>query len=216
MKSKIKYFLRHPLSFFITKILRLFPYFQFLYKTDDYQGKVSLGFWFNQKVLNIGKNREAYWPVHRTSDVVFPEKILVGVDAYPGIMGGCYIQGRGGIYIGDYTQVAPNVIIVSSNHDLYDTREHVDAPVRIGKYCWLAAGCKIMPGVVLGDHTIVGAGAVVTKSFPEGYCLIGGNPAKLLKVLEKKDFVEYSPKEKFRGYIKEEKFLDFRRKNLSI
>ena len=42
----------------------------------------------------------------------------------------------------------------------------------------------ILPGVELGEKTVVGAGAVVTKSFKEGHCVIGGNPAKLIKKLE--------------------------------
>ena len=41
----------------------------------------------------------------------------------------------------------------------------------------------ILPGVVLGDRTIVGAGSVVTKYFPEGNCVIAGNPAKVIKVI---------------------------------
>lgn len=43
----------------------------------------------------------------------------------------------------------------------------------------------ILPGVELGDHTIVGAGAIVTKSFPGGYCVIVGNPAKIVKNIER-------------------------------
>jgi acetyltransferase-like isoleucine patch superfamily enzyme len=42
----------------------------------------------------------------------------------------------------------------------------------------------ILPGVTLGDHTIVGAGSVVTKSFENGNCVIAGNPAKIIKNLE--------------------------------
>jgi len=44
-------------------------------------------------------------------------------------------------------------------------------------------GSIILPNVVIGDHTTVAAGAIVTKSFPEGYCIIGGNPAKIIKKL---------------------------------
>ena len=42
----------------------------------------------------------------------------------------------------------------------------------------------ILPGVTLGDNTIVGAGAVVTKSFPEGHCVIAGNPARKIKDID--------------------------------
>jgi acetyltransferase-like isoleucine patch superfamily enzyme len=46
-------------------------------------------------------------------------------------------------------------------------------------------GAVILPGVKLADFTIVGAGAIITKSFPEGYCIIAGNPARIIKHLNK-------------------------------
>jgi acetyltransferase-like isoleucine patch superfamily enzyme len=64
----------------------------------------------------------------------------------------------------------------------------------------------ILPGVVLGDHTIVGAGAVVTKSFPEGYCIIAGVPAKVIKTIDKDRVVNYRNKYEYYGYIPKEKF----------
>jgi acetyltransferase-like isoleucine patch superfamily enzyme len=214
--EKIKYLASNPFSFFITKIIRPIPYFGFLFKTVNYQCSVNFKFWFVQKVLNFGGNRYAYWPVHFTSQILDVENILVGVDAYPGIMRGCYIQGKGGIEIGDYTQIAPNVVIVSANHDVYDSRKHIEAKVTIGKYCWLSAGCKIMPGVTLGDFTIVGAGAVVTKSFPEGHCIIGGVPAKQIKELDKEKCIRYELEPKFYGYIAANKFEAYRKKYLKV
>lgn len=214
--EKIKYILLNPFSFVLTKIIRPFPYFSFLFQTVNYQCRVSFWFWLNQKILNKGGNKDAYWPVHYTSDVVDPYNILVGIDVSPGLMRGCYIQGKGGIEIGDYTQIASNVVIVSANHDVYDSRNHISAKVIIGKYCWLGAGCKIMPGVTLGDFTIVGAGAVVTKSFPEGYCILGGVPAKKIKDLEKEKCIHYELEPKFNGYIRSSKFEAYRKKHLSI
>lgn len=41
----------------------------------------------------------------------------------------------------------------------------------------------VLPGVSLGPHTVVGAGSVVTKSFPDGYCVVAGNPAKIIRRL---------------------------------
>ena len=55
----------------------------------------------------------------------------------------------------------------------------------IGQGCWIGMNSVILPGVVLGEKTIVGAGSVVTKSFLEGYCVIAGNPAKKIKDLNK-------------------------------
>ena len=48
----------------------------------------------------------------------------------------------------------------------------------------------LLPGTTLGDHTVVGAGAVVTKSFPDGYVVIAGNPAKVIRTLNKADCVD--------------------------
>ena len=172
--------------------------------------------WLKQKVFGIGGNKDVYWPVHPTSQVYDWENIYAGVDTCPGIMKGCYIQGKGGIYIGDYTQIAPNVVIVSANHDLYDTRKHILKKVSIGKYCWLGAGAKILLGVTLGDFTIVGAGAVVTKSFPEGYCVIVGNPARVVKELERDKCFHYELSPKFYGYLSEDQFIKLRKERLTV
>ncbi len=215
MVNKIKYFLRHPLQLPIVMVTKIFPTFNFIYDTTDYQNHVSFEFWFKQKILNRGGNKKAYWPVHYTSKVHDVENIIVGVDAYPGIMGGCYITGRGGLTIGDYTQIAPNVIIVTANHDVYDSRKHITAPVKIGKYCWIGGGAKIMPGVELGDWTIVGAGAVVTKSFADGYCVLGGVPAKKINELDKSKCIPFKNKIEYNGYIKSDKFEEYRKKNLN-
>jgi len=209
------YFLRKPWQIPIAIISRL-PFFSFIRKTYNYQNPISFEFWFKQKVLGLGGNKKVYWPVHSTSQVYDWENIYVGVDTCPGIMKGCYIQGKGGIYIGDYTQIAPNVIIVSANHDVYDTRKHVPKRVIIGKYCWLGAGAKIMPGVNLGDFTIVGAGAVVTKSFAEGHCVIAGNPARKIKELNPKKCIPYEYTTKFHGYLSESKFAIIRKKHPTI
>ena len=215
MNEKLKYFLRRPFQVFIVMVTRM-PYFRFIRDTADYQNTISFEFWFVQKILGIGGNKRAYWPVHWASQVTDVEKIIVGVDAYPGIMKGCYIQGKGTIEIGDYTQIAPNVSIISANHDLYDTRKHITAPVKIGKYCWIGAGANIMPGVTVGDWTIVGAGAVVTKSFSEGYCVIGGVPAREIKQLDKNSCVPFKNRIGYNGYIRSDRFNEYRKRNLKI
>lgn len=214
--KKLRYILEHPILWIANQIIKSFFKNSFFVKAINYQNYVSFDFWFIQKILNVGGNKNVYWPVHYTSKVVYPERILVGIDSSPGIMKGCYIQGQGGIDIGDHTQVAPNVVIVSSNHDLYDSRISIQKKVVIGKYCWLGAGCKIMPGVTLGDFTIVGAGAVVTKSFPDGHCILGGVPAKKIKDLEKERCIRYELEPKFYGYISEKNFEKYRNKHLNV
>ena len=121
------------------------------------------------------------------------------------------------IYIGDYTQIAPNVGIISANHELNDNRKHAaSGAIKIGKYCWIGMNAVILPGVELGDYTIVGAGSVVTKSFPEGYCVVAGNPARLVKKLDKDQCVEHKSEYEYNGYIPKDRFEAFRAKNLYV
>ena len=98
---------------------------------------------------------------------------------------GVYFQNfKGHIYLGQGTYIAPNVGIITTNHDLLDLRYHSEiSDVIIGDKCWLGMNSVILPGVVLGESTIVAAGAVVTKSFPQGKVVLAGIPAKIIKVL---------------------------------
>ena len=70
--------------------------------------------------------------------------------------------------------------IISTNHDQITFAAKEARPIKIGNHCWLAANSVILPGVELGNNVIVGAGAVVTKSF-EKDSIIGGVPAKLIR-----------------------------------
>jgi acetyltransferase-like isoleucine patch superfamily enzyme len=132
----------------------------------------------------IGVNRQAYWPMHHASTVVGVDNVYLGRDVAPGYMAGCYVQGIGRIEIGDYTEISGNVAILTANHDFEDLTRHNVQDVRIGAYCWLGFNVVVLPGVTLGDHTVVGAGAVVTKSFPEGCVVLAGNPARVIKTLD--------------------------------
>jgi acetyltransferase-like isoleucine patch superfamily enzyme len=212
---KLLFLLRKPQYIFISLILKI-PYFSFLKETNGYGNSVNFAFWFLQKILNFGGNKQAYWPVHWSSQVYDSENILIGVGTYPGIMKSCYIQGRGGISFGDYTLVAPNVIIVSANHNVYDKREYVLASVKIGNYCWIGADAKIMPGVELGDFTVVAAGAVVTKSFVDGYCILSGIPATEIKKLERNKCIQYKNSPEYIGYIKKNRFELYKLKHLKV
>src|SRR6185437_12232704 len=96
------------------------------------------------------------------------------------VSGGCYLNAADGLWIGRGTIWAPNVAIVSQDHGRVDRDQAPPTTgIRIGRNCWLGFGSVIMPGVVLGDRTIVGANAVVTRSFPESDQVIAGVPARV-------------------------------------
>lgn len=149
----------------------------------------------------IGFNRAAYWPTHFTSVISCPQNIEIGIGAAPGLSPNCYIQGQSGIKIGDYSLVGPGVGIISTNHDIYDIRNHKSSTgVVIGAYCWIGMNAVILPGVRLGDHTIVAAGAIVTKPFPVGYCVLAGNPARVIKNLDPNAVCKCLNKYEYVGY----------------
>jgi acetyltransferase-like isoleucine patch superfamily enzyme len=143
-----------------------------------------LAHFFTKYVLR--QNREVKWAIHFTSTIYFPDRILRGKGVFPGDSPNNFIDATNGIQIGDYTNIGPGVGIISGNHDLIDNSIYTKhLPIRIGAFCWIGMNAVVLPGVILGDFTTVGAGAVVTKSFPDGYCVIAGNPAMVIKRLDK-------------------------------
>lgn len=156
-----------------------------------------------------------YWYKHKNCTVANKNRIYVGLNSLIGREGN-YIQGAGGIYIGNYVRIATNCGLLSSNHDLYDHNRSHNKPIKIGDYSWIGMNSVITAGVELGTRTIVGAGSVVTKSFPDGYCVIAGNPAKIIKYLEKDKFVPWHYEEEYYGYIPKEEFEKVRKKYISI
>ena len=137
-----------------------------------------------QKLFRINSN--VPWPVHWSSFVTHPKNIIRKAELpYLGHHFGCYIQGKNGIEIGVNLRYGPNVHIVSASHDLNDYEKHTQGkPIIIGDNCWIGAGSIILPEVKLGNHVVVAAGSVVTKSFEENNILIGGIPAKIIKKLD--------------------------------
>lgn len=101
------------------------------------------------------------------------------------VSGGCYIAAGNGIEIGEGTIWSHNVVMTTGGHDPYDlARDPTPFPIKIGKRCWLGANAVILPGVTLGDNTVVGANAVVNCSFPEGNIILAGAPARVVKKLD--------------------------------
>ncbi|RPJ19838.1 MAG: methyltransferase domain-containing protein [Desulfobacteraceae bacterium] len=97
---------------------------------------------------------------------------------------GCFLNGAGRLSIGDRTILGPYAAIHTANHALEAGRIRTDKweieAVEIGADCWIGMHACILPGVTLGHRVIVGAGAVVTKSAPDGV-ILAGNPACVVK-----------------------------------
>lgn len=95
---------------------------------------------------------------------------------------GCSFQDRGGIRIGDGSLLGMNVTIASLNHglDLETRNTTYPSPVIIGDNVWIGSNATILPGVTIGNNSIVAAGAVVTKDVPEN-TVVAGVPAKVMK-----------------------------------
>lgn len=94
------------------------------------------------------------------------------------------------IYVGDYTMIGPNVTIATAGHpilpELREKNYQYNIPVHIGKNCWLGAGVVVLPGVTIGDNTVIGAGSIVTKDIPANVVAVG-NPCKVLREINEHD-----------------------------
>ena len=98
------------------------------------------------------------------------------------------------IYVGDHTMFAPNVTVATAAHPILPAlreREYqYNMPVHIGKNCWIGAVGIILPGVTIGDNTVIGAGSVVTKDIPANVVAVG-NPCRVLREIGDRDVQFY-------------------------
>ena len=97
----------------------------------------------------------------------------------------------GHIYIGDWTQFGPNVTIVTAAHPILpELREdgylQFNKDVHIGRRVWLGAGVIVLPGVTIGDDSVIGAGSVVTRDIPANVVAVG-NPCRVMREISERD-----------------------------
>lgn len=189
MMKKVFLGIRLCLYYIIANTIGRITYPSWVFKGRHFNKITSEGWkWvcngiFCQKIL--GFNRYIRFPINfrsvvSSNNIEFDANDLNNFQHF-----GCYFQNFSGkIKIGSGTYIAPNVGIITSNHNLNNLSCHdVAKNVIIGENCWIGMNSMILPGTILGNHTIVGAGSVVTKSFKEGNCIIAGNPAKKIRDL---------------------------------
>ncbi|MCC3275349.1 sugar O-acetyltransferase [Arthrobacter sp. zg-Y20] len=112
----------------------------------------------------------------------FGRNIALGKRVF--INAGCRFQDQGGISIGDDCLIGHNVVLATLNHDLAPDRraDMHPAPVTLGRNVWLGSNVTVLPGVSVGDDSVVAAGAVVTKDVP-ARSLAVGSPARVIRTL---------------------------------
>jgi len=110
------------------------------------------------------------------------KKVSIGDGSFVNV--GCWFEGAGHVSIGRNVFLGPQVMIITSIHEIDEHGQAARMPspgeVLIGDQCWLGARAMIMPGVTIGDGTIIGAGAVVTRDCEPGAVYVGV-PARRLR-----------------------------------
>ncbi len=145
-------------------------------------------FWFVRKLvytlagLKIGSGSK----IHVFCRFFEPKNIEIGSDTIVGEFS--FLDGRAKIKIGDHTDIASQVLVYNSKHDIDNPDfRAIEYPVEIGDYVFIGPRVIIMPGVKIGKGAIVAAAAVVTKDVLPGK-IVAGVPAKEIAERKLKDF----------------------------
>ena len=143
---------------------------------SDIAGRTAM---LREMLAECGKNCYIEIPFHANFG---GRHVHLGDDVYMNF--NCTLVDDTHIYIGSGTLLGPNVVIATAAHPLDPTQRRkalqYNLPVHIGKNCWIGSGAMIMPGITIGDNTVIGAGSVVTKDMPAGVVACG-NPCRPVK-----------------------------------
>ena len=176
-----------PLFRFILKFYFDGKYLSGKYFDEDVLGYVwALRSVWQRNILRLGPPRP--WPVVLTCQISDPARIFFHPDDINNFQSqGTYFQNfSANIHLGRGVYIAPNVGLITANHDVKNPSLHMDGKdICIGDGCWVGMNSVILPGVSLGPGTVVAAGSVVTKSFLDGWQIIGGVPARALKNIQR-------------------------------
>lgn len=106
----------------------------------------------------------------------------------------CTILDGARVTFGDYVFIAPNCVFSTAGHAIdaaqRDKGLEIALPITVGSHVWIGANVSVLPGVTVGDNTIIGAGSVVTKDIPSGVVAVG-NPCRVLRKITEADKHKY-------------------------
>ena len=106
----------------------------------------------------------------------------------------CTILDGAKVTFGDYVFIAPNCVFSTAGHAL-DAQMRADGleialPITVGNRVWIGANVSVLPGVTIGDDTVIGAGSVVNKDIPSGV-VAAGNPCRVIRKITEADKQKY-------------------------
>lgn len=161
--------------------------------------------WFVRLLARIYQHRGKHSVIHRSARMDTPPYRIFSLGDYSVIESfACINNAVGDVMIGDHTRIglhntiigpveigshvnlAQGITVTALNHNFDDTEKRIDEqgvstkPVTIEDDVWVGANAVILPGVTIGNHCVVAAGAVVTKDVPP-HSLVAGVPAKVIK-----------------------------------
>ncbi|KKP60629.1 MAG: acetyltransferase (isoleucine patch superfamily), partial [Candidatus Roizmanbacteria bacterium GW2011_GWC2_34_23] len=138
-------------------------------------------FFYRLAGIKIGKGSA----IHTGARFYDPRNICIGEDSIIGE--GVVLDGRDLLTIGNHVDIASEVMIYNSEHNVNDENFVANnSPVKIEDYVFIGPRVIILAGVIVGRGAVVGAGAVVTKDVPP-YAIVGGVPAKIIGERRNKD-----------------------------
>ena len=161
--------------------------------------------WYIRLLAPLYQHRGKHSVIHRTARMDTPPYRKFSLGDYSVVESfACINNAVGDVVIGDHTRIglhntiigpvsignhvnlAQGITVTALNHNFKDSDKRIDEqgvctnPVTIGNDIWIGANAVILPGVTIGDHSVVAAGAVVTKDVPP-HSLVAGIPAKVIK-----------------------------------
>jgi acetyltransferase-like isoleucine patch superfamily enzyme len=161
----------HAIEIYLGAILRIFP---------GPEGLLMRQLFYKLMFKRCGSGLLVYPSVY----IIFSRHITAGKRVAINV--NTYLDGRGGITIGDHVLIGPNCVIASCEHSYKDMRVPIFeqpvkyAPITIGNDVWIGANVFIKCGVKVGDGSVIAAGSVVTTDVPP-FSVFGGVPGKVIK-----------------------------------